>query len=133
MAGRFDFAPLTHVAVEEAPQEKQAMNMNGWDFNAKPSEPYRRRFRITLSGMRWMIAGERLDLDRDPQHNAGRLLEFYRDNRTWDHFTYAHEYLGEIQVRFAEPVNIPKAIPNSDGLIPDFDLTLIHHNPGYNS
>ncbi|AGH48894.1 hypothetical protein G432_05835 [Sphingomonas sp. MM-1] len=62
--------------------------------------------------------------------NAGQLLNFYKQNRMWDTFTYHHEYLGPLTVRFAEPVNIPKAIGNSNGLIQNFGVILIHHNLG---
>jgi hypothetical protein len=81
--------------------------------------------------MRWRLSGSALDTSTDPTMNAGRLLNFYKQNRTWDTFTYNHEYLGSITCRFADPVQIPKAITNSNGLIPDFEITLIHHNPGY--
>lgn len=133
MAGIFDFAPDTHVAEELAPEEKPATSMNGWDFTSKPNTPYRARFKLTMSGMYWRMndAGTALDITTEPQTNAGRLLAFYKQNRTWDNFTYHHEYLGALTVRFAEPVNIPKATADSFGLVPDFEITLIHHNPGF--
>lgn len=133
MAGTFDFVPNSHVAEEIAPEEKQATSMNGWDFTAKPNVPYRARFRLTLSGMRWYknAADNALDVTTNPTENAGRLRNFYLQNRTWDTFTYNHEFLGPITVRFAEPVNIPKAMANSFGLIPDFEVMLLHHNPSF--
>jgi hypothetical protein len=133
VAGVFDFCPNTHVAEEIPPEEPSAVSMNGWDFVAKPSVPYRRKFKLTLGGMRWYLnaAGDALDLTTDPQHNAGRLLKMYQDNRKWDTFTYDHEYLGTITCRFDAPVSIPKAIQNSNGLVPDFDIQLVHHNPGW--
>lgn len=134
MAGTFDFVPNTHVAEEIPPEEPNAVSFNGWEFTSKPSVPYRRKFRLTISGMRWIMnaAQDALDLTADPTHNAGLLLKFYQDNRTWDTFTYNHEYLGPINCRFASPVTIPKAIPDSKGLVPDFEITLVHHNPSWN-
>jgi hypothetical protein len=131
VAGTFDFAPNSHVAEEIPPEEAAATSMNGWEFTAKPSTPYRRKFKLTISGMRWRMGGAGLDVTTDPTMNAGRLLQFYQARRKWDTFTYNHEYLGTITCRFSEPLAIPKAIPNSNGLIPDFEVILIHHNPGY--
>jgi len=133
MAGTFDFAPNSHVAEEMAPEEKPATSMNGWDFTSRPNTPYRAKFRLTIGGMYWRFnqAHTSLDTTTDPQTNAGRLLAFYKQNRTWGTFTYNHEYLGPLTVRFAEPVNIPKAMADSNGLIPDFEVTLVHHNPGF--
>lgn len=131
MAGSFNFCPDSHVAVEIPPEETSVVSFNGWDFRAKPGIPYRPRFRLRLGGMRWYLSGTALDVATNPTLNAGRLLNFYKSNRTWDTFSYQHEYLGLITCRFAEPVNIPEAEPNSNGLIKDFDTVLIHHNPGY--
>lgn len=133
MAGTWDFAPNSHVAVELAPDTAGGVSFNGWDFTSKPSVPYRRKFRLKISGMRWRLngAGNALDVTTDPFFNAGRLLAFYQARQNWDTFTYPHEYLGNITVKFAEKLDLPEAIQNSNGLIPDFEITLIHHNPGY--
>lgn len=133
MAGTFDFAPNSHVAEEIAPEEQPVTSMNGWDFVSRPRTPYRAKFRLTLSGMKWRLnaEGNALDVVTDPNTNAGRLLAFYKQHRMWGTFTYQHEYLGPLVVRFAEPVNIPKAIANSKGLIDSFEVMLVHHNPGY--
>jgi hypothetical protein len=129
----FDFAPNTHVAEEIPPEEATATSMNGWDFTAKPAVPYRRKFKLTMSGMRWFLNenGDGLDLLSDPKHNAGRLLQFYQDHRKWDSFEYHHEYLGQLTCRFDAPVSVPKALPNSNGLVPDFEIQLVHHNPSF--
>lgn len=133
MSGVFDFAPFTHVAEEIPPEEPDVVTMNGWDFTSRPSVPYKPKFKLTLGGMRWILneQGTALDLTTDPQHNAGRLLDFYRKNRRFGTFHYTHEFYGTLLVRFAEPVQVPKAYPNSSGLIPDFDVMLVQHNPGY--
>lgn len=133
MAGTFDFALNSRVITEVPPEEKPFVSMNGWDFTAKPSTPYRAKFRVRLYGMRWYLnaGGTALDITTEPTLNAGRLRQFYKDNRLWDNFTFAHEYLGNLTCRFAEAFEIPPAIGNSRGLIEPFDVLLIHHNPGY--
>lgn len=294
MSGVFDFAPNSHVAEEIPPDEAEVVSMNGWEFTSRPAVPYRARFKLTLSGMRWFMTQEPPILNRDPETknlyawtggtivwdptsptgyalrstsyieiidpqkisldptkdyevrcwarsenlnqvflmvrffdasgnpivgtdqpagwpstgswhyyglfsqpaptvwteyafkfgpgqsaktptgavscqigvitnyqaatpgpqlftgmqlrevfapsldvtsapplNVGRLLAFYKQNRKWDTFTYNHEYLGQITCRFAEPVIIPKAAPNASGLVPPFEVILIHHNPSF--
>ncbi len=107
--------------------------MNGWEFTAKPVDPYRRQFVAELYGLRWYMSndGFGLDLTTDTLHNAGFLLQFYREHRRYKPFYLQHEYLGLIQCRFASPVTIPKALPDSGGLIDVFEVTLVHHNPSY--
>lgn len=72
-----------------------------------------------------------LDTTTSPTINAGRLLDFYRQHRTWDSFYLNHEYLGVIRVRFSKPVVIPEGKEDSVGLIEPFDIELIEHNPSY--
>ena len=81
--------------------------------------------------MRWYISNGALDVTTNPTLNAGRLLTFYQTNRRFGTFTYAHEYLGTITCRFAEPLTVPEALPNSAGLIDTIEVNLIHHNPGF--
>jgi len=131
MPGTFDFAPNSHSAIEIPPDEPEVVSFNGWDFTARPAVPYRRKFRLKLTGMRWYISNGTLDVSTNPTLNAGRLLDFYRTNRRFGTFTYAHEYLGTITCRFAEPLTIPEAITNSAGLIDVIEVNLIHHNPSF--
>jgi hypothetical protein len=83
--------------------------------------------------MRWYLntAGTALDLTTNPTRNAGRLLNFYKSNRTWDVFTFQHEYMGVIVCRFEKPVTIPEGLPNSGGLIGEFEVNLIQHNTSW--
>lgn len=133
MSGTFDFAPNSHVAEEIPPEEPEVISMNGWDFTAKPSIPYRAKFKLTLTGMRWYFNsdGTAYDTTTNPTLNAARLLQFYKTNRRFGTFTYPHEAYGDLTCRFALPVQLPKALPDSGGLLPPFEVVLIHHNPSY--
>jgi len=126
MPGLFDFAPNSHVAVEIPPEEQSGVSFNGWSFAARPSTPYAAKFKLSLSGMRWVLAGAQLDISTDAPINAGRLLMFYRENRKYGKFFYDHEFLGTLECRFAEPVQIPAALPNSNGLIDTFEVNRGH-------
>lgn len=131
MSGTFDFADRSRVFVEQAPDTGSPVNFNGWEFTAKPNVPYRRKFTVTLTGMKWYVANGVLDVTSNPKYNIGRLLDFYRANQMWDVFAVNHEYLGSILCRFAAPVNPPKALPDSNGKTEPFELSMIHYNPGY--
>jgi len=133
LSGTFDFCDTSRVIQEIPPEPTNMPTFNGWEFSSKPQNPYRRTFTCKLHGLRWYLnsAGSALDVTTNPKFNAGRLLDFYRANQTWDTFTLVHEYLGTLQVKFKAPVVIPPAISNSDGLVPEFELQLIHSNPSY--
>ena len=133
MAGTFDFCPGRMVPTTKPPQvQGKGMSMNGWFFSSKPNVPYQKTFVVKLQGMKWYLQSNGLyNIVLDPTFNARRLELFYEQNGTWDNFLFPHPHLGDIQCRFAEPVEIPAAIPNSDGLIEGFEIKLVHHNPGY--
>lgn len=133
MASLFDFCPNSRVEEEIPPEEQAAISMNGWDFVAKPTVPYKAKWKVTLEGLKWYLnaAGTALDVTTDLPHNAGRLLMFYRTNRQNGVFQYQHEFLGLLDVRFAQPVQIPKAIQNSGGICEPVEITIVHHNPAY--
>jgi hypothetical protein len=134
MSGTFDFCPLSRVAeTMYSEEEVNIVRFNGWEFTGKPNQPLQRKFKVTLVGLRWYLntAGTALDVTTDPTLNAGRLEQFFQTNRLWDNFTYAHEYLGNMTCRFATPVLVPKALPDSAGRIGSLEVTLVHANPAY--
>lgn len=132
MAGTFDFCPNGTVPELLPPESPNVVTMNGWTFSAKPSIPYQRKFRLTLHGLRWYLQSNGMfDETTAPTLNARRLEKFYETNGTWDNFQWTHPHLGLLTCRFASPVSLPAGLPNSNGLLPAVEVTLIHHNPGY--
>lgn len=129
MPGTFDFCPNSRVIEELAPDEPGVTDMNGWTFAPKAKTPYRPQFKVTLHGLRWRMGTNALDITTGPETNAGRLRNFYVQNRMSGRFTLQHEYLGLITCRFAKPVSIPAAITNSNGLVDAFEVMLEWHNP----
>jgi hypothetical protein len=127
----FDFCDTARVAEEMPPEEQTITSMNGWDFAARPKVPYRRKFKVSLYGLRWYlnVAGTALDLTTNTKFNAGLLLDFYKTHRLWDSFLYNHEYLGQIRVRFNKPVQIPAGA--AGGRIENVDIELVEHSPSY--
>lgn len=127
----FDFCTDTRVIEEIAPDERGSIAFNGWEATIKPTEPYRRTFKVTLSGLRWYVDPKQLNVATNPEKNAGRLLDFYQRHRLYKEFRLHHEYLGPIVCKFKSPVNVPKAIRDSGGLIDDVEIMMIHSNPRY--
>lgn len=127
----FDFCTASRVAEIIAPDELEIRDFNGWDYTPVPYLPFRRKFKVTLEGLRWYLGDGELDFDADPEHNAGRLEGFYVQHRMYKPFEFQHEYLGNLELRFAEPVSVPKALPNSNGLIDALEIMMVHHNPSY--
>lgn len=128
----FDFCLKSRVAEIIAPDEPVVRDYNGWDYNPKPPLPYRRKFKVTLEGLRWYFATNgTMDYTTNPQYNAGALEQFYELHRKYKPFNFVHERLGTLELRFDAPVSVPKAIPDSGGLIEAFEVQMIHHNPSY--
>lgn len=130
---RWDFCPGLMVPRTKPPQLRQGMSMNGWNFSSRPSVPYQKTFVVKLQGMTWYLRDgtDLYDSSTNPELNARRFELFYEKVGTWDSFQFPHPHLGLLEARFAAAVEVPEAIPNSGGLIEGFDVTLIHHNPGY--
>lgn len=129
----FDFCPDSQVAETTPRDPMSVVSMNGWTFTSKPTVPHAHKFKVTLHGLKWItdeLSGLYLNAV-NPTINARRLEEFYNAHETWDPFYYPHPHLGTLVVRFAAPVIIPAAIPNSDGLCAALEINLIEHDPGY--
>lgn len=128
----FNFCENSRVAETLAPEEPIIKDFNGWDYTPQPVLPYRRKFKITLEGLRWYFNDDgTIDYATNPTMNAGVLESFYAGHRRHKPFNYQHEWLGLMELRFDTPVNVPKAMPNSHGLVDAFEITAIHHNPSY--
>jgi hypothetical protein len=128
----WDFCPGRMVPRTKPPQAGQTMSMNGWAFTSKPKVPFVKTFAVKLQGLYWYLQPNDLyDATTNPQFNARRLELFYQEHLTWKPFTFPHPHLGNLQVRFAQSLEVPEAIPNSAGLVDGFDVQFIEHNPGF--
>lgn len=129
----FTFCPNSLVPETLPREPPSVMSLNGWQFSAKPAVPYQRKFKVTLHGLRWFLDPDTdlYDSFTEPDINAHNLELFYSRHETWNPFNWTHPHLGPLVVRFAAPVSVPKGKENSGGFIDAFEITLIHHNPGY--
>lgn len=127
----FDFCPNSRVAEKLAPDEPEVQDFNGWVYNPVPVLPFRPTFKVTLEGLHWYLSGGSLDTATDPERNAGRLEAFYLTHRLHKPFDFQHEYLGTIEMRFLEPVSVPKGMENGGGVIDSFEIMMIQHTSSY--
>jgi hypothetical protein len=130
----FDFCPDRNIP-ETLPREtsNSSMSMNGWNFSARPTTPYQRKFKISLQGVRWYLdpVTGLYDPLANPKFNAHALEKFYARHETWNPFIFKHQHIGDLVVRFASPLIVPAAKANSGGLIDPIEMMLLHHNPGF--
>lgn len=133
MSGTFDFCLSSRVAeTQYTEEEANVVRFNGWEFVSKSNQPLQRKLKVTLVGLAWYFTSAGLlDVTTDPQRNAGRLEQFFQSQRLSGTFTFNHEYLGDLICRFAAPLLVPRALPDSAGRLGQLEASLIHHNPAY--
>lgn len=132
MPGTFNFAPNSLVPETLPPDPVQGVSLGGWSFNSKPTVPFQRKFKVTLHGMRWILASNGLyDITTTTTINARVLEIFYKDNGVWSSFSWAHPHLGTLTCRFASPLTVPAAIPGSGGWLEPLEVMLIEHSPTF--
>lgn len=100
---------------------------NGYSFATDGKAPPIRELTLDFTGYKWYLNSEG---EIDPEvnkniNNMGALRDFFLSHLTHKQFIYNHPSDGEIYVRFKEPLSIPKAKPDSGGIVEDFQVTLI--------
>lgn len=128
----FPFCPDRLVPETIPPEPVRGTSFNGWTFSSKPKVPYRKKFKVTLYGIRWYLDGAGLyDSTTNPNFNARALELFYEAHQLWNTFTFTHPHIGVLTCKFDAPVTVPAALPNSDGRCDPIEILLYHDNPGF--
>jgi len=97
-------------------------------FTAPPTAPDQRTFRLSFTGMRYYTVDDQgLVIDTDPTklNNLAVLDNFYQSVRLYGIFTYTHPIYGPLACRFSKPLQIPKGLPNGNGVVEDFTVELM--------
>lgn len=120
----FDFP--YHTVRTEYPKSSDSMQLGGaYEFVAKPVAPDQRVFVLTFPTMQYYLASNgTVDTTTNPQINYRVLQLFYEKQRLYQTFTYPHPVLGNIVVRFAEPLQDPEGIPGGNGAVKQFEIKL---------
>jgi hypothetical protein len=100
-----------------------------YTFAAAPDSPDQRTWVLKFAGFKYYLDGAgALDVTTNAsRNNLGTLEAFYKEHGTWKSFTYPHPNpaVGAVAVRFDKPLEIPDGIAGGDGMVPEFDVTLI--------
>lgn len=128
----WDFVP-NHMVVENLPPDQPSgFSMNGWYFTAKPTVPWQNKFKVTIHGLQWFLLSDgKYDNTTHGPINARRFEEFVETHGKWRTFDFPHPHFGTLQARFSALPAVPKGDWNSNGVIPAFEVELVHHNPAF--
>ena len=128
----FDF-PM-HVLEVEYPESSVKMKYGrGYEFASRPRGPDQITYILHFEAM-WFFterdgfpalgATTILDLNRNPQLNMALLEKFYQEHRLFEPFYYPHPVLGNVVVRFNEPLKY-KIKENGRGQVEPFSVRLL--------
>lgn len=120
----FDFP--YHTVRTQYPNSGDSMVLGkSYEFTSKPKAPDQRLFILSFPGMKLFVNTDgTINTTTLPKLNYRVLEQFYEAHRQWDTFIYPHPYLGNINVRFATPLNGPNPIPKGNGALEGFEIQL---------
>lgn len=96
----------------------------GYAHGVKPLLPVARTFILKFNTMKWYIGGGGLpEVLTDPTNNMMTLLAFYDDHQMWKRFIYPSKIFGNVNVRFAAPLETPAPRAGGTSWTEDFELT----------
>lgn len=124
----FDFPYFTeHTEYQDS---ARALKLGGgWDYVVEPVVPDPRLFNVNLKALVWycdIVDGrEVVNINVNPDLNAGRLDAFYARHRLFKPFYFNHPKYGVVKVRFNEPLKLGEPTKNGGGVVENVQLKLI--------
>ena len=122
----FDFP--YHVVETRYPQNGTTVQFGkSYTFTAKPDGPPQRNFALEFPTLVWETDDFTglVDPTTRPQTNAYALDTFYNLVQLWQPFHYMHPVYGQLVVRFARALVLPKQIVGGSGAIAPVTLEFI--------
>lgn len=121
---RFDFP--YHTTEDRYPENSVIVQFGkSWEFASKPKGPPQVQFRLEFKHMWWFLDGnENVLTDVNTQINIATLRQFYEAHELYEKFIYPHPARGDVTVRFAQPLVVPKSIENGNGATDPFEVVL---------
>lgn len=121
----FDFP--YHQLEHEYPESSTAVQFGrGYRFVTRPIAPDQVIYKLRFPALWWYKdAYGNIDPYKNPQLNIECLRQFYHRHRLYEKFYYIHPVDGRQVVRFLEPLRIPVAVPDGNGLVRNLELKLI--------
>lgn len=121
----FDFPNHTVEDKMQDPQTRVTLG-NSYQFATPPSAPVPRIFTLAFETMwRGLNADGTIDTTTRAQMNAGALYNFYQTYMLHKTFQYPHPWFGMVNVRFNQPLVIPKGRIGGDGWCEAFTIELM--------
>ena len=116
-----------HMVKTEYPRSSDSVQFGGaYTFVNKPVAPDQRVFVLNFAAMKYYVNPDgSIDVTTDPQNNYRVLQEFYETERLYNEFIYPHPVLGNITVRFKDPLQDPDGISGGMGAVKSFQIKLI--------
>jgi phage-related protein len=101
----------------------------GYSFATDGGFPVLREINLYFTGYKWYTKvegfNEVIDYETNKNiNNMGNLREFYKRHLTYKSFIYNHPTEGELKVRFAEPLTLPRRVKGGGGVCEDFTIKL---------
>jgi hypothetical protein len=121
----FDFP--THVTSVSYPKRGAQVKLGGnWTYTTKPNAPAMKSLQLRFDGLWWFKDSNNvLSATIQPKLNLLALENFYAAHELHQEFIYPSDRYGNMIVRFEEPLVIPEAVKNGNGLVKDITIKLI--------
>jgi hypothetical protein len=116
-----------HTVRTQYPQRDKMQFGNSYEFAPKPNAPMQRTFILSFTAMvLYPVPGspDVVSATVNATKNMRALEVFYEAHETWDPFTYPHPVLGNVVVKFAQPLASPKPIEGGMGATEGFEIQL---------
>lgn len=120
--------PPRYYTVETEISELNTVGSTGrsYQFAGVLKAPPVRTFTVRLPTLGYFPGTDGLpDLDCRPELNMAVLERFYLTKTMAEPFRFDHPQLGDLQVRFAEPLRVPEGLPRGGGYLGAIEVKLI--------
>lgn len=124
MPATFNF-PYHTLGVKYPESGARVSFGRGYQFASKPKGPDQLQYTLDFPAMFFFENPlGTFDLVTRPEINMQVLVNFYEAHRLYEPFYYPHPVLGNVTVRFDEPLEY-KVVPNGWGRVEPFSIKLI--------
>lgn len=116
-----------HTFRNQYPQGDKMQFGGAYEFSPKPNAPIQRTFVLNFPVMKFYPTPGSptvASVTESPTTNMRTLEAFYEVHQMWDPFIYPHPVLGNINVKFAQPLASPDLIPGGGGATAAFEIQL---------
>lgn len=119
--------PATYFTFSTRYPDRPRVELGGsYEYTPQPSNPMKRTLMLNLQGMCYFTnANGTLNLTVEPGRNMGLLDDFYARHEIWKRFQILHPAYGLRVVKFATPLEVPEGLKGANGLLPDFQVSLL--------